>query len=110
VGDPVRRDLAQVANGVSGHHLLEPRTSGEAFRRFLKRRAFDHLLALALAEITEAGVGRADLQRQRDLLRRKLETMKLGTLGLEGLRAGRLEPKIAKAERARRRSSGRDQC
>lgn len=110
MGDPARRDLAQVTDSVSGHHRLEPRTSEEASRRFLKRRAFDHLLAVALAEITEAGVGRADLQRQRDLLRRKLETMKRGTLGLEGLRAGRLEAKIAKAERARRRSSGRDQC
>jgi len=91
VGDQVRRDVAQVSVSFSGHHLLEPRISEEESRRFLKRRAFDHLLALALAEIAEARMERADLQRQRDLLRRKLETMKRGTLGLEGPGAGRAD-------------------
>ncbi len=87
VGDQVRRDVAQVTVSFSGHHLLEPRTSEEECRRFLKRRAFDHLLALALAQITEARVERADLTRQRDLLLRKLQAMKRGTLSIRS--AGR---------------------
>jgi hypothetical protein len=83
VGDQVRRDVPQVSVSFSGHHLLEPRTSEEESRRLLKRRAFDHLLALALAEITEARVERADLTRQRDLLQRRLRTLKRSGLTFE---------------------------
>jgi hypothetical protein len=83
VGDQVRRDVAQVTVSFSGHHLLEPQTIEEECRRFLKRRAFDHLLALALAQIAEARLERADLTRQRDLLQRKLRTMKRGTLSFD---------------------------
>ncbi|MGE5153103.1 MAG: hypothetical protein ACM3ST_03720, partial [Bdellovibrio bacteriovorus] len=75
VGDQVRRDVAQVSVSFSGHHLLDPRTSEEETRRFLKRRAFDHILALALSEITEARVERAERARQRDLLQRRLRTL-----------------------------------
>jgi hypothetical protein len=83
VGDQVRRDVAQVTVSFSGHHLLEPQTMEEECRRFLKRRAFDHLLALALAQIADVRVERADLRRQRDLLQRKLRTMKRGTLSFD---------------------------
>jgi hypothetical protein len=83
VGDQVRREVAQVSVSFSGHHLLEPRTVEKECRRFLKRRAFDHLLALALAQIAESRVERADLTRQRDLLQRKLRTMKRGTLSFD---------------------------
>jgi hypothetical protein len=83
VGDQVRRDVAQVTVSFSGHHLLEPQALEDDCRRFLKRRAFDHLLALALAQIAEARVERADLTRQRDLLQRKLRTMKQGTLSFD---------------------------
>jgi hypothetical protein len=79
-GEQVRRDVAQVAVNFAGHHLLEPRTAEEECRRFLKRRAFDHLLALALTEITEARAQRADLMGQRDLLLRKLQCLKRGAL------------------------------
>lgn len=93
VGDQVRRDVPQVTVGFSGHHLLEPRVSEDETRRFLKRRAFDHLLALALAEITEARVERADLTRQRDLLARKLRAMKRGSLSFD-------RPEVGKADEA----------
>jgi hypothetical protein len=83
VGDQVRRDVAQVTVSFSGHHLLEPQTLEEECRRFLKRRAFDHLLTLALARIAEARVERADLTRQRDLLQRQLRNMKRGTLSFD---------------------------
>jgi hypothetical protein len=77
-GESVRREVAQVAVSFSGHRLLDPRPSEEESRRQLKRRAFDHLLTLALTKITERRVERADLTRQRDLLRRKLTALKRG--------------------------------
>lgn len=83
VGDQVRRDVAQTTVSFTGHHLLEPRSVENECRRFLRRRAFDHLLALALAQLAEARVERADLTRQRDLLQRKLRTMKGATLSFE---------------------------
>lgn len=98
VGDQVRRDVAQVSVSFSGHHLLEPRVSEEESRRFLKRRAFDHLLALALAEIAEARVERADLKRQHDLLARKLQAMKRGTLSFDRPDAGEADEAGLQAE------------
>lgn len=83
VGDQVRRDVAQVSVSFSAHRLLEPHVSEAESRRFLKRRAFDHILSLALSEIAEARVERADLTRQRDLLRRELRVLKQGTLPFE---------------------------
>ena len=82
MGDQVRRDVAQVSVSFSGHRLLEPRINEDESRRFLKRRAFDYLLVLALGEITETGVQREDLKRQRDLLQRKLWAMQRGSLPL----------------------------
>ncbi len=98
VGDQVRRDVAQVTVSFSGHHLLEPRISEEESRRFLKRRAFDHLLALALGKITETRVERADLMRQRDLLQRKLQAMKRGTLTFDRPEAGQADETGLQAE------------
>ncbi|MFY9975424.1 MAG: hypothetical protein WAK53_14275 [Chromatiaceae bacterium] len=91
VGDQVRRDVAQVSVSFAAHRLLEPNLSEPECRRFLKRRAFDHVLALALAEIAEARVERADLQRQRDLLQRKLRAVKRGTLPFGPTGSGQAE-------------------
>lgn len=74
-GDMLHRDVAQVAVSFRGHRLVDPAASEEETRRKLKRRAFDHLLSLALMRITEVQGERADLNRQRDLLRRKLRDM-----------------------------------
>lgn len=98
VGDVVRRDVPQVSVSFSGHHLLEPRTSAEESGRFLKRRAFDHLLALALAQIAEARVERADLARQRDLLHRKLRALKGGTLPFREPESGQPDAAELQAE------------
>jgi len=78
VGDRVRSDVAQVTVSFSGHRLLDPRGSESETRRQLKRRGFDHLISLALARIAEARIERAELARQRDLLRRKLTTLQRG--------------------------------
>lgn len=77
-GDQVRRDVPQVAVSFAGHRLLDPSASEAETRRLLKRRAFDHILTLALARIGELKEERADLTRQRDLLRRKLKALQQG--------------------------------
>lgn len=96
VGDQVRRDVAQVTVSFCRHHLLEPQVIETECRRFLKRRAFDYLLALALERIAEARVERADLQRQRDLLQRQLRAMSRGSLSFDQPGAG--EPDAAALE------------
>jgi hypothetical protein len=83
VGDQVRRDVPQVVVSFAGHRLLDPRGDEAETRRQLKRRAFDHLLTLALARIAEAHAERADLVRQRDLLRRKLTALERGGWSFE---------------------------
>lgn len=77
-GDMVRREVAQVVVNFHNHRLVDPAASEEDERKLLRRRAFDHLLSLALARITEAKGERADLTRQRDLLLRKLDALKRG--------------------------------
>lgn len=77
-GDQVRREVAQVAVSFTKHRLLDPTASEADTRRLLKRRAFDHLLMLALERIAEVREERGDLTRQRDLLRRKLYALEHG--------------------------------
>lgn len=77
-GDTIRREVAQVAVNFHNHRLLDPAPSEAEARKLLRRRAFDHLLSLALSRITEARSERAELGRQRDLLRRKLKALQQG--------------------------------
>jgi hypothetical protein len=74
-GDQVRRDVAQLTVSFRNHRLVEVADSEAETRRLLKRRAFDHLLSLALAHIVEVREERTDLARQRDVLRHKLATL-----------------------------------
>ena len=77
-GDVLRRDVAQVAVSFRGHRLADPAASEDETRRQLKRRGFDHLLSLALMRISDVQGERADLGRQRDLLRRKCRDLERG--------------------------------
>jgi hypothetical protein len=74
-GEQVRRDVAQQTISFRGHRLVDVADSEADTRRLLKRRAFDHLLTLALARIAEVREERTDLARQRNLLRHKLATL-----------------------------------
>ena len=74
-GEQVRRDVAQLTVSFRNYRLVDVADSEAETRRLLKRRAFDHLLSLALARIAELRVERADLARQRDVLRHKLLTL-----------------------------------
>jgi len=97
-GDMLRREVAQVAINFRSHRLLEPSANEADTRRQLKRRAFDHLLTLALTRIAEAQGERADLARQRDLLRRKLSTLERGGWSFEAVECARPDPDALNAE------------
>jgi hypothetical protein len=71
-GELLRRDVAQVTVSFCHHRLVDPALSEDDARRQLKRRAFDHLISLALWRISEAKGERAELNQQRELLRCKL--------------------------------------
>lgn len=97
-GDMMRRDVAQVAVSFHGHRLVDPDISEEETRRQLKRRAFDHLLSLALMRITEVQGERVDLNRQRDLLRRKLRALEHGGWSFEDAGADSADPATVQVE------------
>lgn len=78
VGDQVQREVQQVAVSFAAHRLIDPKPTAVEMRRHLKRRAFDHLLALALGRIAEASAERADLIRERGLLKTKLAALEHG--------------------------------
>jgi len=82
-GDLLHRDVQQVSVSFRNHRLVEPTASEADTRRLLKKRAFDHLLMLALTRIAELKTTRTDLSRQRDLLQRKLNALKKGGWGFD---------------------------
>jgi hypothetical protein len=80
-GNELRHDVAQVTVSFNKHRLVDPTAVEDDTRRLLKRRAFDHLLTLALAGMAEAQGEATDLQRERDLLRSKLVALSSGQWG-----------------------------
>jgi hypothetical protein len=80
-GNELRHDVAQVTVSFNKHRMVDPSDGEDETRRLLKRRAFDHLLTLALGGIAEAHGERGDLQRERDLLRSKLAALAAGHWG-----------------------------
>jgi hypothetical protein len=98
VDDQVRRDVAQVAISFTGHRLIDPTPNESESRRLWTRRAFDHMLTLALARIAETRSERADLQRERDLLRRKLTSLKSGGWSFASSDAAPSDPAALEAE------------
>lgn len=84
-GETIRRDVQQVTVNFFHHRYICP-TGTEADTRWeLKKRAFDFLIETALERIATAKSRRADLERQRLLLGRKLDAMKAGNWGLESM-------------------------
>lgn len=77
-GEMVVYDVPQVTVGFSNHRLVDPADAEAETRRLLKRRAFDHLLGIALGRIEAAGKERAGLEQQCKLLGRKLKTLQAG--------------------------------
>jgi hypothetical protein len=71
-GDVLRRDVAQVSVSFHGYRLVDPAEGEEEARLMLKRRAFDHLLSLALARIVDIKREDMEFKRQRAVLKEKL--------------------------------------
>ncbi len=99
-GDQVRRDVAQLTVSFRNHRLVEVTDSDAETRRLLKRRAFDHLLSLALARMVEVREERADIARQRDVLRHKLVTLERSGWSFEAGEGAAPEPASLQAELA----------
>jgi len=82
-GEMMRREVAQVSVSFGEHELIDPAANREAADELLRRRVFDHMLELALERIASAREERTGLQRERDLLRRKLAALQGGRWGFE---------------------------
>jgi hypothetical protein len=80
-GDRVQQEVAQVQVSFDRHRLLDPSATVEDHRRRLLRRAFDHLLTLALARISTAGGEREALAAEQSFLRAKLRALQSAKWG-----------------------------
>lgn len=83
VGDTVVRDVPQITVSFTDHRILDSSVDEDQTRRMLKRRAFDHLLTLALSRISKLSNMGGTLQRRRDLLQAKLNTLHRGHWGFD---------------------------
>lgn len=81
VDDKLLNDVAQVQVSFDDHRLLDIAASEEDTRRLVRRRAFDYLLSIALAHVTEQRDEREKLTQQRALLRVKLDILQKGGSG-----------------------------
>lgn len=70
-GDFVVRDVPRITVSFEAHRLIDPTENEEETRRHLMRRAFDHLLGMALTRISILKSTREVLERHRELLQAK---------------------------------------
>lgn len=82
-GDVVMHDVPQVTVSFVGHRLVDPSESEEKTRRQLMRRAYDHLLSIALGSITIVKGEREELEGRRTLLNAKLDLLQRGGWGFD---------------------------
>lgn len=80
-GGQVLHDVAQVQVSFDKHRLVAPSASLAELQKALRHRAFDHLLAMALARIAEAGSEREALEASQSVLRSKLRALKSAHMG-----------------------------
>jgi len=97
-GEMLRRDVAQTVMDFRGHRLLDPTTSESETRRQLMRRAYDHLISLALQRIAEARSERARLGQQHSLLQRKLQALQQGAWGFDAAAQPQQQPAAVQTE------------
>ncbi|QWV91718.1 hypothetical protein KP004_10775 [Geomonas oryzisoli] len=82
-GDLVLRDVPQVTVSFEAHRILDLNGKEEETRYQLKRRAYDHLLRIALGRITEIKTRRGNLEKHRTLLDSKLSLLSRGGFGFD---------------------------
>ncbi|WP_224982100.1 hypothetical protein [Geomonas agri] len=102
-GDVVLRDVPQVTVSFEAHRLMDLNDSEEETRYQLKRRAYDHLLRIALGRITEMKTKRGTLEKHRTLLSSKLSLLQRGGFGFDPRSGGEtdvagLEKRLADIE------------
>ena len=90
-GDVVIRDVPQVTVSFDAHRLLDPASEEGACRRLLMRRAYDHLLTLALRRLAEVKFERKDLERRRTLLQAKLHLLEREGWGFDPADAEKID-------------------
>jgi hypothetical protein len=104
-GTVVQRDVPQVTVSFEAARLLDPAAHEIQTRHLLKRRAFDHLLSLALKSISFVKGERDELERRRALLEAKLNMLQSSgwgfhaSPGAEPLDVASLEEMLAGIER-----------
>lgn len=84
-GDIIQHSVPQITVSFSNHGVAFPASEEHDTRRELKKRAFDHLIKVALQELLTLRVQKRELERQRVLLRQKANTLKSGKPGLDSL-------------------------
>jgi hypothetical protein len=113
-GEIVMRDVPQVTVTFESHRLIDPSGSEIETRRQLMRRAFDHLLSLALRRLTVVKTERKDLERRRLLLQSKLNLLQRGGWGFDeasgagGLDVTGLEERLGQIEAELQQLGGDD--
>ena len=80
-GDVVIRDVPQVTVSFDAHRFLAPSGDEKENSFELKKRAFDHLISLALKRLSSVKSERKDLERWRTLLQAKINLLERGGWG-----------------------------
>ncbi|HJV34259.1 hypothetical protein [Geomonas sp.] len=82
-GDVVIKDVPQVTLAFDAHRLIDPSADETATRRLLMRRAYDHLIGLALRELSAVKSEREELEKRRALLEAKYNLLQRGGWGFD---------------------------
>ena len=103
-GDIIMRDVPQPTVTFESQRFFDPTGDEVLTRRRLMRRAFDHLLSLALRRISAVKSERQELERRRSLLEAKVNLLQRGGWGFdetaasEGITAAALEEGLGRIE------------
>ena len=113
-GDIVIKDVPQVTVSFDAHRFIDPSGDEGETRRYLKRRAYDHLLGLALKRLSNVKWEREDLERRRALLQAKLNLLEREGWGFdqadstEKLSVADIENRVAELEAQLKELGGDD--
>jgi hypothetical protein len=83
-GDVIERNVPRLTVSFESQRFMDPSPDQVETRRLLKRRAYDHLISLALKRITMTKTERKELARRHALLQSKLNLLLRGGWGFEG--------------------------
>ncbi|TSK08198.1 MAG: hypothetical protein FPO08_02465 [Geobacter sp.] len=96
-GDVILKDVPQVSVSFEAHRLMDVSGKEEETRYQLKRRAYDHLLRIALGRIAEIKTRRGALEKHRALLNSKLSLLQREGWGFDPTTGEK--PNVAEVEK-----------